>query len=109
MIDTPIQCKDSATFQGSFTLSAPHLHHPILAVKLEGAREWITFEEWLDAADYGDFQMPVSRVRYEYEGCEIESWGKTWTKWDELSKVHYVTRLGAGANGDLALFTRAIH
>lgn len=43
----------------------------------------------------------VSRVICQDEdGREFESWGKTWSIWDEEEGRHRIVRVGAGAYGD---------
>ena len=35
-----------------------------------------------------------------------ESWGKSWTRWDEEAQVHWTVMVGAGAYGDFIVWTR---
>jgi len=43
----------------------------------------------------------VSRVLWADGGS---SWGKAWSKWSSERQAHVITRIGAGAYGDMTIY-----
>lgn len=73
------------------------------------ANRKMTFQEWLEGMEKGQYSGLID-VAYVYftmkDGEERRSFGKAWTVWDEITGIHYPTKLGLGAYGDSTAWSR---